>query len=88
MKLISMIKFIEMPASKQALSQRKLILGVGTNDVSYVTQPKINKYALIMRLGTICSDGATVKNINTADKPILVALFVVNGCYLVLLRNG
>lgn len=34
--------FIEKPAKKQSLEQRKPVFGVGINDADYVTSPKIN----------------------------------------------
>jgi hypothetical protein len=37
-----MNNFIEIPASKNSLSNRKLILGVGSNDANYVVQPVID----------------------------------------------
>lgn len=37
-----MIKFIEIPASKQSLSQRKLMYGIGINDATYIINPYVN----------------------------------------------
>lgn len=37
-----MTKFVEIPASKNSLSNRRPILGVGINDSPYITQPIIN----------------------------------------------
>jgi len=34
--------FIEIPASKRSISQRKLVYGIGINDADYVTQPSVN----------------------------------------------
>jgi len=34
--------FIEIPANKQSISNRKTVFGVGINDADYVTQPRIN----------------------------------------------
>jgi hypothetical protein len=37
-----MKEFIEIPACKQSLGQRKLVYGVGVNDADYMTQPLVN----------------------------------------------
>ena len=37
-----MTRFIEKPANKQSIDNRKLVCGVGINDADYIVQPKIN----------------------------------------------
>lgn len=37
-----MTSFVEVPATRQSLAQRKLVYGIGTNDAKYLTQRLVN----------------------------------------------
>jgi len=69
-----MKEFIEVPASRASLAQRKPAYGIGINDADYMTEQNIN--------------GKKVRCPYYRTRPIKTALYAKNGYYFPPLKTG